>query len=408
MDVTGRDHFKSTRFYADIMWNLLRDAEGGSEGWYFSYSYELAAYHLSKIKEMVRDNPIYYDIVDHKSTAESVLSYSWPGSKKRITVHPGGLLAFKRGIHADHIYVDDPLRDPENKLKPTVITKINRIVKTELLPMINKGGTCRIVGTPQTPDDFFFDEGMQRTFKTWITPAIIDEVQKLVLWPEWKSYDDLMLIKDQQGEKIFAQEYMASPVYSEDSYIEKPMLLAVIDPKLEPLKFKEHTELNDAMVVAAFDIGKKRHPSHLAVFKRIQREDVVRFVQLFSKWMDHWDYKDQLDYLVNAINYFRIHQLRYDNTRGEFEGFKEQGKIPPQMKPVTYNNRTQVAIAAQFGTAVEQKNIKLLNDARQTGQILAVTGDLQAIESPEGHGDSFWSVATAIYEDKKERKVRWL
>jgi hypothetical protein len=53
MDVTGRNHFKSTRLYADIMWRLLSEKDTGWEGWYFSFSHELAAYHISKVKDVV-------------------------------------------------------------------------------------------------------------------------------------------------------------------------------------------------------------------------------------------------------------------------------------------------------------------------------------------------------------------
>lgn len=405
MDVTGRDHFKSTRLYADIMWALLHDAETGFEGHYFSYTKDLASYHLAKIKEMVANNPYYTGITDLKKQADGVLGYSWNGGAK-MTVKPAGLLTFKRGIHANRIYIDDALRDPENKMKPTVILKINRVMKAEVLSMVNKGGICRIVGTPQTPEDFFFDPLMQERFNTWITPAIQDEPNKIALWPEWKTYQDLMDLRNLLGDKIFNAEYMASPVYSEDSYLQKPKLMPLV--REENYRYQIHESLKHEIVVAGFDIGKKVHPSHLAVFVRKQVGDKITYRQIFTKWMDGWDYRAQLEYLVEAINCFNISILRYDNTRGEFEGFGEQNMLPHAMKPVVFNAKNQTSIAAHMGSVVDRGDITFVNDARQTSQILAVNNDLDAMSGPEGHGDSFWSVGMAIYEDIRQPNLRFL
>lgn len=54
-------------------------------------------------------------------------------------------------------------------------------------------------------------------------------------------------------------------------------------------------------------------------------------------------------------------------------------------------------------------NLELINDTRQTDQILAVTSDLQAFESVDGHGDSFWSNALALWQEKqKQYQIRVL
>ena len=42
--------------------------------------------------------------------------------------------------------------------------------------------------------------------------------------------------------------------------------------------------------------------------------------------------------------------------------------------------------------------MSLINDAINTGKrILVVDNDLQALETPEGHGDSFWGIALALW-----------
>jgi hypothetical protein len=37
--------------------------------------------------------------------------------------------------------------------------------------------------------------------------------------------------------------------------------------------------------------------------------------------------------------------------------------------------------------------MEIVNDERLISQICAVTGDLQAASTPQGHGDSYWSIA---------------
>jgi hypothetical protein len=405
MDVTGRNHFKSTRLYADIMWRLLSEKDTGWEGWYFSFSHELAAYHISKVKEYIRGNPFFIGIIDHKPTAESVLQYSWDGRTK-MTIRPSGLMSFKRGIHADHFYVDDPLQDPDNKLVPTSIYKINNVIKQQLLPMINKGGSCRIVGTPQTPEDFFFDKTMQKKFNFWLTPAIVDEHNKVALWPEWMSFEELVERREEQGERIFNPEYMAIPVYAENSYVSREQIVPLCTESNLPIRHQH--DLADEIVTAGLDIGKKVHPSHLAVYvKKIHYdpendvEDII-YKQVLSLWMDGWDYGAQVELVNQVIEYFNVSVLRFDNTRSELESFMENGKLSRKAQPVVLSAKNEANFAASFGTVVDKKKVFFVNESRQINQIVSVTSDLQAITSPEGHGDAFWSNAMATYEPKKK------
>ncbi len=398
MDVTARGHFKSTRLYAEIMYDIFT-AERDLEAWYFSYNTDLSSYHLKKLKLMIRRNPFFVDVHDDKTQAEGILAYQHNGNT--YTCNPAGLLAFKRGIHADRIYVDDPLRDPENKLAPTVIKKINRVIKTEIYPMVNKGGKCRIVGTPQTYEDFFYDTSLQNKWDVRIQDAMQDEVKRIALWPEWTSYDELEDIRKTIGEKTFNQEYRAKPAYSEDSYISRERLLTVIDEHLE----EQRSYDGEHEVVGGLDIGKHRHPSHLAIFERWKNgEGLYVYKQLFSAWLDGMNYNNQWDYLLNIAALYNLDVLRYDNTRGEFEAFTEKA-TPEQLrifKPIIFNLKSKNAMAAGIDALVTSSRITLLNDMRQTDQVLAVTSDLHAMESELGHGDSFWSIGLATKEEKEK------
>lgn len=402
MDISARDHFKSTRLYAEIMYDIFT-TDKDIECHYFSYQQGMSAYHLSKLKKMIEANPFFKGFIDLSPMALSAINYF----NGQATYHamPEGLLSFKRGIHAERIYIDDPLKDPENKLAPTVIYKINTIIKTEMFAMVKKGGICRVVGTPQTNNDFFFDEQLQRKFSVAIRPAIVDEAKKIVIFPEWKSYEELCEIRDTIGDKAFNQEYMTKPSYSESSYIERKDLQAVVDASLaQATKYEGNND-----VVAGFDIGKKAHPAHLAIYERWtdKADGKYHYRQLVSKWFDGVEYKEQLDYLLWAIENYRIDVLRYDNTRGEFEGFEEQGLLHRCMKPVQFNVKTNNAMAVSLNTIIREQRCTMIDDVRQIDQLLQVNNDLQAIESPQGHGDSFWSNALAMWEEKeREYRVR--
>lgn len=407
MDVTARGHFKSTRLYAEAMYDIFT-MERDLEGWYFSYNTDLSSYHLKKLKGMIKRNPFFVDVHDDKAQAEGILAYQRAGYSYTCT--PAGLLAFKRGIHADRIYIDDPLRDPENKLAPTVILKINRVIATEIYPMVNKGGKCRIVGTPQTNEDFFYDKKLRNKWDVQIKDAMVDEANRIALWPEWTSFDELEDIRETIGEKTFNQEYRARPAYSEESRISRAALLAVIDPNMK----QEDGYDGSHDIVAGLDIGKHRHPSHLVVHERWELAEPDRdgrpqymYRQLRSEWLDGMNYNAQWEHILDVVALYNIILLRYDNTRGEFEAFYENA-TPQQkniLKPIVFNLTRKNSMATELDALITSKRIALLNDTRQQSQILAVTSDLNAMETAEGHGDSFWSNGLATMREK-EKTVR--
>lgn len=414
--VSARDHMKSSMFYAHFMWNLLRFADVGLEAHYFSFQEGMAAYHISKIKELIRRNPFYKDIIDHKPTADSVIDYSWSVSSKEevrhLTLEPHGFTSFKRGIHCGVLYIDDPLRDPENKLNPLVIEKVNRVFFTEIIDMAPE---IHGAGTPQTWVDFFFDKRLKKRFNVVVQPAIKSYSRKEVLWPEWKSFEELMDMREVKTPKIFDQEYQCKPVYSENSYLTEGDVLKCLNSELSNLfdlknenqnlsdedKHRISEELKDYNISGGLDIGKKAHPSHVAVWKIKGNHKQ----QIFQKFLDHWDYDKQLKFCKKLIEIFGIDYFPYDNTRGEFEGFAEQGQVPSQMIPIVQTAKKNNALASSLQKDINSATVKLelIDDLRQTNQILAVDNDLQAMVTPEGHGDSFWSNAMALWKQLTTR-----
>jgi hypothetical protein len=360
---------------------------------------------------LIFDNPFYQDCADLKPTAESVIKYSWDYKYNKnqytaVTLEAHGLMSFKRGIHCDGVYVDDPLQDPDNTLILTKIEKINKIIKTQILDMPKKGAFCKIVGTPQTTADFFFDDEMKRKFAMIIQPAEKDPVNKISLWPEHMDWNELQQRKAIRGNKIYNQEYLCSPVYSENSFFTEDEINKVVNTDLsnrsifDIIKGPENYD-----TIGGWDLGKKRHPAHFSVFQVREINGKRKAIQIHQAFFDRWDYAGmddeqfnpdkptQLSYIKQAITAFRIDKIFTDNTRGELTTLQERGELPPQLDLVSFTSKEKYSMATEFEKGVNQEFIELQNDGRMLRQILVVTNDLQAVETHEGHGDSFWSIA---------------
>ena len=421
MRVSARDHFKSFSVYAHFMWTLYKTRRQNLECQYYSYKAELASYHIAKIKQLIAASPAFEDCIDLKKRAESVCSYMWrvnPGERSfKVTMEPGGLLSFKRGQHPNGpVYIDDPLRDPENKLDPTSIKKINNIFKFEILPIPQN--ELHVVGTVQTDQDFFFDTKLRlqpseqwsrklRRFRVVIHPAVISFTDKVARFPEWKSFEELMNIRDRDGDKVFNQEYMCMPAYSEDSFLPQEIKL---DPVIVPPGWQGVDKLSYKAkldCVGGYDIGKKTHPAHFTVWEDTgeyhvveidgeKQEMPIRRV-IYQKFFDGMDYSDQVETVATLIRQLGIDKVYYDATRGELEGFDEIGMLPPELEGVAFSIKSKTAMANVLYREVTRKRLSLIDDTRFINQLLVVNNDLQAIESPEGHGDSFWSLALSLY-----------
>ena len=392
--VGARDHFKSTSLYARFMYQLYQHRDVGYEAHYFSYEQNMSGYHIEKIKKLIAPNPYFAGCKDLKPMADTVGAWTWDG-RHQVTLDPKSLLSFKRGIHPDWIAVDDPFQDPDNKLEPTSVLKINDVFKKQILDMPKVGGELHVVGTPQTPQDFFFDGTVMRRFSVVVQPAIISEAERIARWPEHMPFEELLERREERGAKVFNQEYMCSPVYTEDAWLEEADVLAAVNPELLNRSiFTKHTDLTGD-ITAGFDIGKKRHPSHLAVYETKEG----RSIQLHSMWMDGWDYTNgtgeydinhptQFEYLLMAKENFGIDRLLYDGTRGEFDSIADAGKMPPEFESVIFTKKRMVAMATNLSDRMTQRTVAMLDDQRQQQQLLAVNNNLQAIETPQGHGDS--------------------
>ncbi len=391
--LSARKHLKSTTIHAYIMWRIFKNTPNNSEKWmYMSYSQSMSEYHINEIKGLVQANPFFAGIKD-MTPSSSRIEYTW-GNGDFIRVISAGILTFKRGWHGLGVICDDILTDPTNELNLTVIDKINRIFKEDVMSLPDEGGQVHLVGTAQHSSDIFFQLKDNPLWDWAEYKAILNEKNKETLWPELFTYKRLCEIRtDEIGEKAFLKEYMCAPVWSAEAYFQRKEFMAVVDNDLQQSRTAREWKTRKMVIYGGLDIGKKAHPSHFVIFKYQNGE----FEQMFEMFMDNWDYSKQVDYINNMIDFYLIDAIYYDDTRSELESFREKKLINPTIwRPVAFSLKTKFDMASNFSRIVNKGTIKLLNRQRMIDSILSVNNDLKAPETEYGHGDAFWSVALAL------------
>jgi len=387
--ILPRFHFKSTVLgHAFSVWRLLK-APRDCSVLYLSYSDLMSRYHIAEINKVVQRNPVLTQWMTSRSP-KADFSFRYYVNKKPMEISHGGLFSFKRGMHVNGALIaDDVLRDPENPLNLSQLTKVEDHFLTETMFIPLKGIPVIVLGTPMMPGDLLTVLQKDDRFKTRVLPALDPVPGRRVLMPEL--YNEEWLLRQQRARpKAFASEFLLQPYFSTEAYFEEDDIRKCEDPKLinHPVS-KSYSPLEDGDLFAGFDVGKKRHPSHLVIFKKTGD----RIEQVHQSWLDGWSYSDQIAYLNDVTEQFNLMRGYIDNTRGELED-RGLNNIWRAMHFTTKSKNTMAQVFEQY---VHSGQLKLLSDERQRGQILCVSNELKAPVTPMGHGDAFFSIAMALY-----------
>lgn len=419
--VAPRFHLKSTVVEAFIAWKLYRMEHNYNEWLYFSFTGDMGAYHTKRIKRFVEAIPeIFGEYID-LTDSEGIIHYKNPEGKVFIC-EPCGVFTFKRGSHPHGAICDDILRDAQVRLDIVQIEKITRIFFEEIEQMPKE--TLHLVGTPQDQEDLFGQLDSRAEYNSKRYDCYIDEEKHICWWEQKFNWDELERRKSTIGEKAFLKEFRCRPVRGAEGFISLTQIGKMLNSRLRNYELARPPKIKDKTIVAGFDIGKKTHPSHLGVFAVVRclfltpENNMIfrdKMVQIHSKFMDGWDYTDQIDYLKQAVDIFGIDKMFYDNTRSEFEECSERGDLPSCMEGVPFTAKSKFKWATELdrslGTTKNKSSclIQILDDDRQKRQILTVDCDLKAPETSEGHGDSFFSLCLAVqaWNDTKG-EIAWL
>ena len=385
--VLPRFHFKSTILgHAFSVWRILT-APRDCSVLYLSYSDGMARYHIAEINKAVQRNPILTDWMKSRSP-KADYSFRYHVNNKPMEIAHGGLFSFKRGMHVNGALIaDDVLRDPDNPLNLSQLYKVEDHFLTESMFIPLKGVPVVVLGTPMMPGDILTKLQDDERFNSRVLPALDPVPGRRVLMPEL--YSEKWLLQQQKARpKSFASEFMLIPHSSTESYFEDAEIRKCEDRKLQNHSVSVPYIGEDTdQLFAGFDVGKKRHPSHLVIFKK----NGAQLEQIHQSWLDGWSYSDQIQYLNDVAENFPIDKGYIDNTRGELEdrGLKEV------WKSMGFTVKSKNTMAQVFENYVSSDNLKLLVDERQRQQIISVNNSLKAPETPLGHGDAFFSIAMA-------------
>ena len=387
--ILPRGHFKSTILgHAFSVWRLLK-APRDMSILYLSYSDGMAKYHIAEINKTITRNPIIPELLINRNPHADFSARFYKNNQPMEIMH-GGLFSFKRGMHVNGALVaDDVLRDPENPLNMGQITKVEDHFMTESMFIHLKEAPVIVVGTPMMPGDILAKLQDDERFKARVLPALDPVPGRRVLAPE--IMDEKYLLAQQKARpKSFASEFMLVPHFATESYFNEEDILKCEDGTLRSapaLKEFKDWESGD-LFFGGFDVGKKRHPSHLVIF----RKHGDKIEQVHSSFLDGWSYSDQIEYLNEVADNFSLTSGYIDNTRGELE---DRG-LDTRWLAMNFTKKSKNTMASVFENFVHSGILKLIKDERQKQQILSVSNELKAPNTPMGHGDAFFSIAMAL------------
>ena len=387
--VLPRGHFKSTILgHAFSVWRLLK-APRDMSVLYLSYSDGMAKYHIAEINKIVSRNPIIPELLINRNPKADFSARFYKNNQPMEIMH-GGLFSFKRGMHVNGALVaDDVLRDPENPLNMGQITKVEDHFMTESMFIPLKEAPVIVVGTPMMPGDLLAKLQDDARFKSRVLPALDPVPGRRVLAPEIMS-EEYLLAQQKARPKSFASEFMLVPHFATVSYFNEEDISKCEDGNLRSAPAtKEFSDWESGdQMFGGFDVGKKRHPSHLVIFRK--RGDKIE--QVHQSFLEGWNYSDQIEYLNETADNFNLTSGYIDNTRGELE---DRG-LDTRWRPMTFTRKSKNTMAGVLENFVHSGILSIIKDERQKQQILSVSNDLKAPNTPMGHGDAFFSIAMAL------------
>jgi len=432
MFVGARGHWKSMRFYAYVMWIIWKNFydERHERIFYYSYKTNQARDHVNLIKELLNSSKIFkiLELKDKKSSADTLAIYSFDG-KHNISIKAYGILESTRGKHGRYVLVDDPLKDDQNPSKPTNVMLVKKLFKDVVESVANPdNGEIHVIGTPMSQFDMWFDKTASKKYAISFKPAIYtnENNEEVALWPErfplkWLAEQrESGFIETTEGNLFsFSQEYLCEPRSIHNSFFNKDKLEKSIDPNLldwnmaDPHFVVEHPKfMPDVIypVYAGYDPGKKLNPGHLAIFQYLPHVD--QLIEIHSHWFDRINYVSednneltQLKYLKDAVEYFRINKIIFDNTRGEFETILERNELPV-LEPKSINHYNKTSMAVEIESRLGTEKLQLLNDQRQQIQLSNIQSNLSCISTSSGHGEPLTSIGLVCLYVSKFRKTQ--
>ena len=389
-----RLHLKTTVMSQGFaFWQMFKASPGQLlKIFYISYKAELASEKVEDLKRLIDANPYCRHWRDRKPLATTQINYDvdyGSGTIAEVEMESGGILGAMRGKHPHVVICDDILSDFANPLSQQEIIKINRVFRqaVQSLPP-NETDPLLVIGTPQSYEDIL---NLLQGSEDWLWlsyPAIIDELNEEVQWPEVFPLRRLKRIQRDIGRSAFEVEYQLTPVQVEDQFFTREDILSVTDNRLLSWPLDQLFEKADLGTYAGFDVGRLVHPSHVSVFLELPSGTLV---QVYNQFLDRMRYGGQVKTLNMVADTFKLSRGYFDATNNTLE---DRG-LRPAWRGRTFTRKMKADMATlmekRIVAAPDEPGLILQNDLRQLHQMCSVDKALKAATTIEGHGDAFWS-----------------
>lgn len=413
----SRSHGKSYTLYAYLAWLVFRLPIESNQVYYVSANYSLAHKHTSTAREFIDELQSlgYLEGIEATTPAQGLLNYRHRPTGRKFNCEPLAIASKMRGRHCDVLICDDLMGREDNEatgqVSLTEIENVKTVFFNDLfqLPSWQKGAQLHVTGNAVDPEDIIFTlkkqdktrvENPQDEGFDWASyPAIIggtppDYADGEPLWPEvWdmKTLQSIRKTINDGDPQAFARQYLCVPERKTTAFITDEELDSVVMDEEE----EEHALNVSGPSYAGIDLGKVRHPSHIAIFTLSdgalwQRESI---------FLDQIDHMEQIDFCKQLIRDYNIKHFFYDSHGSEWTVPEERGELPRQLAPMPlqYQNRMKVAQSLRRCLNGHDHQLKLLPHSRQNRQILSVDDNLQSPDQRGSHGDAFFSIALACH-----------
>ncbi len=392
-----RLHLKSTILnHAFVFWHLFRGA-GDVDALVFSYKDQLAREHLAITKRLIKANPYTRLWRDRRPSSDSLINFevafgdglTWLGK-----ADGSGILSASRGRHPKLVVCDDILSDYANALETTQLRRIDNVFRQVVMSLADPHDPLIVVGTPQSYEDTLFQLKDDPTFHWLRAPAVLDDTTHATLWPERFDYRGLMRQRAAIKDRAFQVEYLLVPAAVADAFLSPEAVRACVDEGATMYSLEApFSNTHHFPVYAGVDVGRSVHPSHISVFVQVPDRTLVMVHQAF---LDHLDYRVQTSYINRVIEHFNITKCYYDSTRNELDDRGLSKRARGVHFTASQKSNMAVLLERRILASPDEAGIMLLPDGRMLRQISAVKKDLKSVETSEGHGDAFWSIALAV------------
>jgi len=400
-----RDFGKTHLFMAYALYKMIT-AEHRMMVYYLSFKQSQAEGFIKKVgKPIAQSSPLISAFFKNDfSRAKTKIDTVNPLGYQCI-MEPLGLSSAIRGEHSDLMLVDNPLKDESagQTANPTQVRKATKRFFEDGIPMVKDStGECHVIGTAISPEDLLHKLQGKKGWMSNRIPAIKDiewnEDQTKIVggkssWPKrWPSAKNFNSKRNDTTLSGFKKEYLCMAARDVDTFLNRDKLETCFGLQSDNSNF-EDLKKGEIRLVGGHDIGKKVDPAHAIIFALDEEDHLYEWI---SKFMDGWEYQDQVEWWVRQFNRLPIYKAFYDDQRSEFEGFRERGDLPTGFEPQPMSYQAKYNMAAELETYVNQGKIHFRDDSRTYQSLLSVGDDLKAVKNSAGHGDAFFSTILAV------------